>query len=324
MYCVYCGQNVGEETACRNCGAYRIGSDWHPAQIASSAPLPGHPPAGEVHGEESGWEPDPTGRHEGRYFVSGHPTDLIRDGDVESVDPEGEQELEQHTLQYPLDPTPSAEAASRSRRRWLVLILIGFVLVLAGVGGVIWGRQLTRESPDEKYLAALKSSGLAGQFASNANAIAHAKQTCRTLDEGGPQQGLAVDKVAVDAYCPKFSNGFHVLETVTVSGTFTLIDSSPNAYYPSITSFGSSCSGSDGYSDVSEGTQVVVKNGRGEILATTTLGQGTGSRYRCTFPVSFDITEGEDHYLISTGRRGEISFTFTQLKVSGLALTLGQ
>lgn len=324
MYCVYCGQGVGNETLCRNCGAYRSGSDWHPAPIASSAHLPGYPPTGGVHGEESGWEPDPTGRHEGRYFVSGHPTDLIRDGGVESIDPEGEQELEQRILQYPPDPAPLAKTTSGFRRRWLALSLLGFFLVLAGVGGAIWGRHLTRASPDEKYLAALKSSGLAGQFASDANAMAHAKQTCRTLDEGGPQQGLAVDKVAVDAYCPQFSNGFHVLETVTVSGTFTLIDSSSNAYYPSIASYGSSCSGADGYSDIDEGTQVVVKNGKGDILATTTLGQGTGNRYRCSFPVSFDITEGQDRYLISTGRRGEISFAFTELKNNGLALTLGE
>jgi hypothetical protein len=107
---------------------------------------------------------------------------------------------------------------------------IGGIVLLVGAVGLATGVLLSRqphESIDDKYLAALRASGLAGQFASDANAIAHAKQTCRTLENGGPQQGLPIDKVAVDAYCPKFSEGFHVLQTVTVSGTFTLIDSSP-------------------------------------------------------------------------------------------------
>jgi hypothetical protein len=199
------------------------------------------------------------------------------------------------------------------------------VVVLAAVGvgaGILLARKST-ESPDDEYLAALRASGLAGQFASDANAIAHAKQTCRTLDNGGAQQGLPVDKVAVDAYCPKFSQGFHVLETVTVRGSFTLIDNSPSIYYPSITSSGSSCSGADGYSDIDMGTQVVVKNGKGEILTTTALGVGTGNRYRCVFPFSFEITEGQDRYMVSVGRRGEIGYTFTELKNNGVTLNLG-
>lgn len=275
--------------------------------------------------QPSGWLPDPTGRHEGRYFAAGHPTDLIRDGLVESIDPEGEHEFEHHVDMSSLAAPPKSPT-SRSSHRWLKAGIGGIVLVLAAIGayaGVLLSRQ-PHESVDDKYLAALGASGLAGKFASNANAIAHAKQTCRTLEDGGPQQGLPVDKVAVDAYCPKFSEGFHVLETVTVSGTFTLIDSSPSTYFPSITSYGSSCSGSDGYSDVKAGTQVVVKNGKGEILATTTLGPGTGNGYQCTFPVSFDITEGQDRYMVSTGRRGEMSFTFAELKNNGLVLTLGQ
>ena len=54
-------------------------------------------------------------------------------------------------------------------------------------------------SPDAQYLSALKDSGLADKFSSDANAVAHARQVCKQLDDGGSQQGLAADKFAVDA-----------------------------------------------------------------------------------------------------------------------------
>jgi hypothetical protein len=324
MYCGYCGRDVGDQTLCEYCGAYEVGLTWHPANTHSGS-LPhlarGATAASAVSERGSGWEPDPTGRHEGRYFVSGHPTDLIRDGTAEAVDPEGEQQLEHHALSSPAYEAPQPK--SRSKRRWLLVTIVGVVLLVAGVGGVILGGLLARKSPDEKYLAALRESGLAGQFASDANAIAHAKETCRTLTGGGPQQGIPVDKVAVDAYCPQFSKGFHILEKATITGTFTLIANSPNPYSPAITTNGSTCSGSDGYSDIQPGAQVFVKNGKGDMLTTTQLGQGSGNRFRCTLPFSFDITEGEDHYIVSVGRRGEISYTFTQLKNDGATLTLG-
>ena len=89
----------------------------------------------------TGWQPDPTGRHEGRYFVSGHPTDLIRDGNVESVDPEGEYQLEHRVEDYPVsahrveDYPVSAPASSRSARLWLVAGIV--VLLLAAAGATV-------------------------------------------------------------------------------------------------------------------------------------------------------------------------------------------
>jgi Protein of unknown function (DUF732) len=324
MYCVYCGRDIGGQTLCHDCGAYKVGSTWHRADTQSCS-LPDSARdakvAAAVMEQGSGWKLDPTGRHEGRYFVSGHPTDLIRDGTIEAVDLQGEQQLEHHALGYPADAAPPAK--SRSRRRWLLVTIVGVILLVGSVGGVALGVLLGRKSPDEKYLAALRQSGLAGQFASDANAIAHGKQVCRTLGEGGPQQGLPVDKVAVNAYCPQFSKGFHVLETATITGTFTLADNSPDAYYPTITNNGSTCSGADGWSDIHPGTQLFVKNSKGDIVATTELEQGTGNRFVCRLPFSFEITEGEDHYIVSVGRRGEVSYTFTQLKNDGVKLCMG-
>jgi len=45
---------------------------------------------------------------------------------------------------------------------------------------------------------------------------AHGRQVCKQLDDGGPQQGLAADKIAVDSFCPQFSEGFHILETAAI------------------------------------------------------------------------------------------------------------
>jgi hypothetical protein len=195
------------------------------------------------------------------------------------------------------------------RRLWWALAAV-VVLGLAGGGvGVALYLNRDRETVDDKYLAGLREAGLTGEFNSNANAIAHGKQVCRQLEDGGKQQGMPVDKVAVEYYCPQFKDGFHVLETITVSGSFTLKDESPNAYALAITVSGSSCSGSGGYGDIDEGTQVKVKNGKGEILTTTFLGTGSGGRFLCTFPFPFDITEGEDRYVVSVSRRGEMTAT---------------
>ena len=198
------------------------------------------------------------------------------------------------------------------------------VAVVAAAGVAVWLMRGHRESADDKYLTALKSNGLAGQFPSDANAIAAAKKTCRDLENGGPPHGMPVDKIAVDIYCPQFSQGFHVLQTVTVTGTFTLRDSDPSTYYPSITTSGSSCWGTRGYSDIGAGTPVVVKNGKGEVLTTTELGTGTGTSSSCVFTFTFKATEGQDRYMITVSHRGDISFSFDQLKDNDVALTLGQ
>ena len=216
--------------------------------------------------------------------------------------------------------------AVATRRRWLWWVVgsVVTVLVLAGAG-IATALYLTRdrESVDDKYLAAVRQAGLFGEFNSSANAIADGKQICRKLDDGGPQQGMPVDGVAVEYYCPQFAEGFHVLETATIAGSFTVNDDSPNTYSPSIEVSGSACSGAGGYSDIGPGTEVTVKNGKGDILTTSALEQGEGGRILCSFPFSLEATEGEDRYIVSEGRRGDLSFSFGELKANGVSLFLG-
>jgi hypothetical protein len=309
-FCVYCGAALVDPAHCGVCGAHKGGADWQPA------------PTGVVAGSaiDEGWRPDPTGRHEGRYFVHGQPTDLIRDGGVEGLDGVGKQQLDQAAA---VDFSPAVPMQGGSRRWWWVAAAVVGVLALIGAGvGLTLFLTRDRQTVDDKYLADLRKSGLSGEFHSDANAVAHGRQVCRQLEDGGAQQGLPVDQVAVGYYCPKFAQGFHVLESITVKGSFTLHDDSPSAYSTAIAVSDSSCSGSGGYGDIEQGTQVTVKNGKGDILATTTLGAGQGGRYLCTFPFSFRITEGEDRYVVSVSRRGDMSYSFADLKANGVSLEL--
>ncbi len=310
-FCVFCGAALSDYSRCGSCGAVKVGDTWHEAAV---------PVVSEA--SDTGWRPDPTGRHEGRYFVGGQPTDLTRDGGGETLDPIGKQQLEGAVAES--DSRPVQKETSSRRRMWLVAssVMAMVMLAAAGVGAYLY---LNREqvNPDEEYLKALKQSDYSGEFNSDANAVAHGKQVCRQLSEGAPQQGMPADEIAVQHFCPEFSEGFHVLETATITGSFTLNDDSPSTYSPSIDVDGSDCEGTGGYSDVNAGTPVIVKNGKGEILTTTYLEQGRGGRYMCTFGITFEITEGQDRYVVNVGRRGELSFSFAELKSNGVSLVLG-
>ena len=172
MVCAYCGSDVGSSGVCEKCGA----------------------PHEDV--KLTGWRPDPTARHEGRYYVAGRPTGRVRNGRAEATDPTGGQMLPNYV------DLPSRSRMS-IRSSWLGTGVAAAIIVMLAF--VFWALHLPHrgqaESPDTNYLATLQDAGLAGQFNSDANAIAHGKQVCRQLDDGGPQQGLTADKIAVDAYC---------------------------------------------------------------------------------------------------------------------------
>jgi hypothetical protein len=262
----------------------------------------------------TGWRGDPTARYEGRYYLADHPTNRVRNGRFESTDPDGGKMLPD----YIEAPTPR----STVRSTWLTTGACTAVIVVAAA--VTWALlQADRRpppSPDTEYLAALNEAGLTNQFNSDANALAHGRQVCRRLEDGEPQQGLPADKIAVDAFCPKFTQGFRILEIATIPGVFILTDSE-DAY--GIASDGELCEGADGYSDVGHGTAVNVKNGKGEILATTSLGQGKGNTTECRFDFSFPLTEGEELYVVSVGRRGEFNYPFELLRDRGVQIHLG-
>jgi Protein of unknown function (DUF732) len=294
MVCPHCGSDVGSTGVCDKCGNLRDTV------------------------ESTGWRPDPTARHEGRYYVAGRPTNRVRNGRAETTDPAGGRLLPG----YVDIPSPRRTTA---RSAWLGTGAVTVVIVM--LAAVVWALQRPTHhqtaTPEANYLSALRDSGLAGQFNSDANALAHGRQVCRQLEDGGSQQGLPPDKIAIDVFCPQFSEGFHILESISVSGTFVLTDTNPVADVTSIATDGTSCEGTGGYSDIGSNTQLFVKNGKGEILASTQLGTGRGNEVTCTFSFSFPVTEGQDRYVVSVGRRGEFSYTFEQLRAHGVQIHLG-
>lgn len=294
MLCPYCGSDLGSRDVCDKCGGLR-----------EDVKL-------------TGWRPDPTGRHEGRYYVAGRPTNRVRNGRSEDGDLGGARMLPNYV-----------EVSSRSRTSvrssWLGTGVAAGIIVLLAL--VFWALRVQHhgqsQPPETIYLSALHDAGLAGQFNSDANAIAHGNQVCRQLGDGGPQQGLAADKIAVDVFCPRFSQGFRVLETAMVTGTFVLTGGGPNAEISSIASDATSCHGVEGYSDIDRSTAVIVRNGSGAILGTTVLGDGHGDDRACTFSFTFPITEGQDRYVVSVSHRGEFIYTYDQLANQGVHIRLG-
>jgi hypothetical protein len=266
----------------------------------------------------TGWRPDPTARHEGRYYVAGRPTGRVRNGKAERSDPDGAAMLPGY-LELP------SSSATSIRSTWLGTGFATAVIVV--LSGVVWGLLHHRDppaSPDTEYVTALKNSGLDGQFTSDTAAVAHGRQVCRQLDDGGPGQGPAVDKIAVDIFCRQFSQGFHILDIATVSGTFVLIDTTSDPVSSSIASDGTRCEGTKGYADIGAHTPVAVTNGKGQTLATTSLEQGHGGTATCSFAFTFSVTEGQDRYVVTVGHRGDFSYTFDQLQRHGVEIHLGQ
>lgn len=213
-------------------------------------------------------------------------------------------------------------ARSSIRMSWPTTAAMTAIIVLTAA--VVWallrGGTPTPPSPEAGYLSALKDAGLATEFNSEAGAVAHGRQVCRQLEQGNPEQGVLADKFAVEAFCPQFSKGFYILDRTTAAGKFVLMDSDGVG---AIASDGTLCEGTNGYSDISKQTPVTVKNGKNEILTTTTLGDGHGDSAKCTFSFSFPVTEGQDRYVVSVGRRGEFNYTFQQLQAHGVQVSLG-
>lgn len=195
-----------------------------------------------------------------------------------AVDTHAEEPMVGHPAELAPGPDgplePGGPPAPRSRRR-LMLGLLCAALVLTVTAG-LW-LFVFRATSEDQLTSALRDKGLAGRFASDAAAVAHAESVCRRLDNGGAQQGPEEDAVVVSIYCSKYASGFKTLRPIKVDGSFTLQDSSPSSYLPSISGEGSSCEGDGGYSDISSGVEVVVKSGSGAVLTTTQLGIGTGN-----------------------------------------------
>lgn len=71
----------------------------------------------------------------------------------------------------------------------------------------------------------------------------------------------------------------------------------------------SSCSGTGGYGDISQGTDVVVRDEGSEIIGTSSLGPGDRSGGSCTFSFEVEELPPADFYSIEVGDRGELTYS---------------
>ncbi len=75
------------------------------------------------------------------------------------------------------------------------------------------------------------------------------------------------------------------------------------------------------YSDIAEGMKIVVKNGKGEILA---IGSMSGGKFNesgytqssCTFKFLVNNIPKSDFYIVEGGRRGENQYSFAEMEQS--------
>jgi hypothetical protein len=86
------------------------------------------------------------------------------------------------------------------------------------------------------------------------------------------------------------------------------------------------CDDTASYPDVEAGTQVVVKNSAGAVIATASLGAGHAQDAItpgvCRFPFDVKVPGGLPRYGIEIGRRGTVWYSAAEMR-NGPKLTLG-
>jgi hypothetical protein len=192
----------------------------------------------------------------------------------------------------------------RSRRRRPGLIALGAIVLVGGGAAVA----VSLGSDEEIDLASMTCDQLAD----------------RVVDDSD-------NKELVDAFRIRCGSTMPIgLASASQDGTITgsiavgnEIASEHRTCYCSGASVGS------GYGDIGEGTQVVVKDPTGKIIATGALDSGTWKKgdifVACVH--AFTVTEvpKADFYTLSIGRRGEQTYSHADLQQRGwrIDLTLG-
>ena len=90
---------------------------------------------------------------------------------------------------------------------------------------------------------------------------------------------------------------------------------------------GDACTGSGGYSDVHEGTQVIVEDENGKTLATSALGPGNYDGQSCVFTFRLsDVPKAAFYRVHQSGNRGVLQYSYQDLVGAdwSVHLTLGE
>lgn len=118
-------------------------------------------------------------------------------------------------------------------------------------------------------------------------------------------------------------------ERNTISGSLVLHSDNLTVQRSTTSARGpAACGGQRGYGDIGPGSRVTVRDGEGEVLASTALGAGTvvGPGYQtCRFEFSLADVPGADFYQITVGARDPMTYSADDLRSRGwrVDLTLG-
>jgi len=84
------------------------------------------------------------------------------------------------------------------------------------------------------------------------------------------------------------------------------------------------CSTSGGFTDIQEGAPVVIQNGDGDVIATSSLQAGTQAGSACVFFSEFHNLAKAKFYSIEVTHRGKITKSYDDLAAEGwrIGLTL--
>lgn len=117
--------------------------------------------------------------------------------------------------------------------------------------------------------------------------------------------------------------GFGRVTEHVVSGDLSLTDSSSTSDLAA----GDGCSGSGGYDDMTEGAQVVLEDGDGSTLATSSLSNGEYDGSACVFTFSLTGATKAKFYVVKVGSsRGDMRYSYAELAGQDwtVHLTLGE
>ena len=91
-----------------------------------------------------------------------------------------------------------------------------------------------------------------------------------------------------------------------VEGTMTLIDDG-------FSDAGIGCSGSGGYDDIDLGTDVMVRDETGKILANGELGIGHERNGTCVFDFTVEDVPKADFYEVEISHRGGLTYSYKEM-----------
>jgi hypothetical protein len=106
-------------------------------------------------------------------------------------------------------------------------------------------------------------------------------------------------------------SGAPLAEKHTIEGSITLVDL--DGYGDD---FAGGCEGTGGYSDISAGAAVTVRDGEGSMLATSDLDSGEDDGFGCTFPFTVQDVPNAHFYEIEVSHRGSLSYSKDEMQAN--------